>query len=78
MWKRQRTLMRNEEDAMELLLFFSGVMTFIVVTPALYITTEIVYVPLIGIAIGVANLFASQYIPDKMEFEGESEKNEQP
>jgi hypothetical protein len=65
------------EDTMELLLFFSGFMTFIVIVPALYMTTGETYVALIGVLIGVFDLFASQYLPSRMNFEQEDEENEE-
>lgn len=66
----------SKEDIWELLIFLSGSMAFIIVVPLFYITTNI-YFTLIWALIGTINLFGSQWLPSKMNFEQENEENEE-
>lgn len=61
------------EETFELLLVFSGVMTFILIAPALFVTTGELMFFGIGIVMGMADLAMSQYLPERMEFEDEKE-----
>lgn len=61
------------QDTFELLLVFSGVMTFIVITPALFVTTGELIAPVIGVILGLGDLAMSQYLPERMEFQDEKE-----
>jgi phosphotransferase system glucose/maltose/N-acetylglucosamine-specific IIC component len=60
---------------LETLGFFSGCMAFIVVVPIFYITTN-VYFTLVWVLIGFINLFGTQWLTSKLNFEQENEENE--
>lgn len=53
---------------LESLGFFSGCMAFILVVPLFYITTN-VYLTRIWILIGFINLFGTQWLTSKLNFE---------
>lgn len=66
----------SSEDTMELLLFFSGVFIIVVLSPVLYLVSDTLLAAGAGVIFGVADLFMSQYLPERMQIEEQKENQE--
>lgn len=65
----------SSEETFELLFVFSGLMIIIVVTPAIYFTTNNLMVSGLSVAFGFLDFVASQVIPKRIEGD-KSDENE--
>lgn len=65
----------SSEETMEFLLFFSGFTILIVISPAIFLLSNSVQLLGASLFFGVADLFLSQYLPERMNFD-ESDKQD--